>query len=843
MEPQTAIHQQPLRSTRASGIALIACASLVVLASWTLAGLQLYADYQNRIALGKANITNLADVLSEHTVSNLEAVEQAVLGLASTLDTERLDDPRTAPEIHQLLQRRRIATPNVVEYVVTDVNNIVRHTASMESPPPTDLSDRPFVPIIKAQHGDKAFFASPSLGRFEEGKERTIVTVSYRLQNKNGVFKGGIHAAVSIEQLGRSLRALNLGLNSIVGVVHSDGTLLLRHPDPDQRAGQNYLHLPAVQRMLSDANATGMIEVVYPNGLRYQAYRRLQNYPYTIYIAAAEQDILAPWRDNAIATIIGQAALTLLIGFLTVFVSRALKRRSAIEQENIKLLQSERAAARDAGETRDEIARVFAATSDGIVIFDKDFRYIFANDAFERITGSPKSTFLGETVYERMPAGSAIIRNLEHCRATQKGIEYENHFIGGDGLKHWVEVRMFPSGDKISAYTRDVTERRHAEQKILEAQRMDAVGRLAGGLAHDFNNMLSVVVGNIEMLLGKLTDPTQLRMAEMVRLAAMRGAEVVSRLLSFARRQPLDPKPLNIATVIKDVQNLLRRSLPENVELEFVQCPGLWQATADTAQLDNALVNLVMNARDAMPQGGKITIEVANIHIDQNYATSADITPGQYVQIAVSDTGTGMPPDVMARAFEPFFTTKAVGKGTGLGLSMVYGFARQSGGHARIYSEMNHGTTVKMYLPRAPGVSDDLPTSSSLPIAPRGSETILMVEDNDMVREFVENLLTDLGYKVLTHADAESALAAIADGMKPDMLLSDIVLAGALDGRQLGDEVKKTLPDLPILYMSGYAENAVVHHGRIDAGVQLISKPFRRYDIATRIRSVLNRES
>jgi PAS domain S-box-containing protein len=823
-----------------SSAALIACAVVIVLASWLLAGLQLYADRQNRIDEGQTNIGNLADVLHDHTVSNLEIVRQNLVNLTASVNIDLLKNPSAAPQFHQLLERRRSATPSVVAFSIVDENGQLIHSSSMPSPGNYNMSDLSDFQTLKNNPDIPLTYTSYVYGRYGAAKDIAIFSVSHRLTDSDGNFKGIVRAAVGLQQFGKSFRALRIGTNSIVGLLHTDGVLMVRNPDTDTRAGKNYRDLPAVKDMLGDADGSGVMEVPYASGKRYQAYRRLKDYPFIVYVAAAEKDILAPWHDNVMAGIIGQSALTLLIGLLTWLIHGALKRRTAAVAENLRLLGEARASAKEASQMHDEIEQVFAATSDGIVMVDHDFRYIMANDAFERISGSARSTFIGQTVYERMPPGAMITRNLEACKASGKMVHYENDFVSGDGTRRWVEVRMFPVRDRISIYVRDVTERRNAEQKLLESQRMDAVGRLAGGLAHDFNNMLSVIIGNVEMLADKLTEKSERRSLELVRMAASRGSEMVSRLLSFARRQPLDPKALNVSGVIKEVQGLLRRSLPENIDLQVVLGVGLWQARADAAQLDNALVNLVMNARDAMPDGGKITIEACNAHFDQTYATNADVAPGQYVQIAVSDTGFGMAPDVVAKAFEPFFTTKDAGKGTGLGLSMVYGFARQSGGHVRLYSEQGHGTTVKMYLPRADGSSAELSITNSTQIAPRGTETVLMVEDNDMVREFAHTLLTDLGYTVVPCADAETALQHVADGLKPDVMLSDIVLTGPMNGRQLADNIRRTLPHLPVLFMSGYAENAVVHHGRLDAGVHLITKPFRRYDMAVKMRAVLS---
>ncbi|MBL8629194.1 MAG: PAS domain-containing protein [Rhodospirillaceae bacterium] len=512
----------------------------------------------------------------------------------------------------------------------------------------------------------------------------------------------------------------------------------------------------------------------------------------------------------------------------------------AIALQNLRMIEETQSAAADARMARDEMAKVFASTSDGIVIFDHELRYTYVNDVFCRIAATPREELLGRKFTDRANYDERTLEKLNDCRKSGRSVEFENSFKASDGVQRWVEVKAFPVDDKVSLFIRDVTERRLSEQKLMEAQRMDAVGRLTGGLAHDFNNMLAVIMGNTEMLLAKLSDHSQIRSAELIRGAAKRGADVISRLLSFARRQPLDPKALDVGAIVREVQSLLRRSLPENVAFEFVHSAGLWRAKADLAQLENVLVNLVINARDALPNGGKVTIEASNAHLDSSYADDVDVPPGQYVLLAVSDTGVGMPAEIASKAFEPFFTTKGVGKGTGLGLSMVYGFAKQSGGHVRLYSEQGQGTTVKLYLPRAHGVSEILPPQEELPTAPGGTETILLVEDEEMVREFVQVMLTDLGYRVIGQRDAEGAWNEIMSGLKPDVLLTDLILPGEMNGRQLAERILKMRPGISILYMSGYTENAIVHHGRLDPGVNLLSKPFRRYDLAVKLRAVIN---
>ncbi|RVU14316.1 hybrid sensor histidine kinase/response regulator [Methylobacterium oryzihabitans] len=386
----------------------------------------------------------------------------------------------------------------------------------------------------------------------------------------------------------------------------------------------------------------------------------------------------------------------------------------------------------------------------------------------------------------------------------------------------------------------EIDKRRQAEAKLVQAQKMEAVGKLTGGVAHDFNNLLQVVSGNLQLLARDVAGNAR---AERRIAGAMggvsRGAKLAAQLLAFGRRQALEPKVVNVTRFVQGMDEMLRRAIGEAVEIETVFSGGLWNTFIDPSQIENALLNLAINARDAMDGRGRLTIELANVHLDDAYARGHDeVIPGQYVMLAVSDTGSGMPPEVIERVFEPFFTTKAEGKGSGLGLSMVYGFVKQSGGHVKIYSEVGHGTTIKLYLPRAMQ-SEDVPVAIETGPVAGGTETVLVVEDDAEVRATVVELLSDLGYRVLKAVDAGSALNVIESGIPIDVLFTDVVMPGTLKSPELARKARERLPDIAVLFTSGYTENSIVHGGRLDAGVELLSKPYTREALARKVRHVL----
>jgi two-component system NtrC family sensor kinase len=384
--------------------------------------------------------------------------------------------------------------------------------------------------------------------------------------------------------------------------------------------------------------------------------------------------------------------------------------------------------------------------------------------------------------------------------------------------------------------------REAVEAALRQTQKMEAVGQLTGGIAHDFNNLLTIIIGNLQSVVRQLSDGSKFhqKIANAL-VGAERAAQLTHRLLAFSRRQPLDPKAVDANQLISRTTELLGRSLGERIEMETVCSAGLWQIEVDPAEMESAIINLSINARDAMPGGGKITIETGNAYLDEAYCERIEeLTPGQYVQISVTDAGVGMPRDVVERAFDPFFTTKEPGLGTGLGLSQAYGFVRQSGGHIRIYSEIGVGTTVKMYLPRsfAQGSEDSGSGPDEVPLGK--GESILIVEDDDGVRNYLSELLTELKYSVKTANGGEAALATIDDaGQKIDLLLTDVVMPG-MNGRQLADVAAVKRPNLRILYMTGYSRNAIVHQGRLDPGVSLIQKPVSEQSLAMRVRSMLD---
>jgi PAS domain S-box-containing protein len=447
---------------------------------------------------------------------------------------------------------------------------------------------------------------------------------------------------------------------------------------------------------------------------------------------------------------------------------------------------------------------------------------------------------------------TATMRENESLGAGRATPSFENRLRHRDGSYRWIVWTAVPQEGIVYAVGRDVTEARATEERLRQAQKMETIGQLTGGVAHDFNNLLTVVCGNLETiqrdaarLEGDGPSSRVRRAADNAMRGAQRAAVLTQRLLAFSRQQPLDPRTVNANRLVAGMSDLLSRTLGEHVEIETVLGGGLWLILADPNQLENALLNLAVNARDAMPGGGKLTIETANTHLNELYADdNAEVVAGQYVQIAVSDTGAGMPRAVMAQAFEPFFTTKDAGHGTGLGLSQVYGFVKQSGGHVKLYSEVGQGTTVKIYLPRLmTGKEEGEAEEERESPLPRGepAEVVLVVEDDADVRLYSAELIRELGYRVLEAPTGPAGLELLErEAGVVSLLFTDVGLPGGMNGRQLADAARALRPGLPVLFTTGYARNAIVHGGRLDPGLQLINKPFTRAALAAKLREVLD---
>jgi PAS domain S-box-containing protein len=502
---------------------------------------------------------------------------------------------------------------------------------------------------------------------------------------------------------------------------------------------------------------------------------------------------------------------------------------------------------------------VQGVTDYAIYMLDREGRITSWNAGAQRIKGYTRDEIVGEhfSRFYTQDDRRAGVPALGLATAEQEGRwETEGWRLRKDGSRFWAHVIIDAIRDDdgeligFAKITRDVTERKEAEraleearQTLVQSQKMEAVGQLTGGVAHDFNNLLTVIIGGLDIIeRGKPADARSQRALGMARHAADRAASLTARLLAFSRKQALQPTPTDLNALVRDMTELLHRALGEQVELEGVLSSRLWRAEVDQNQLENAILNLAVNARDAMPGGGKLTLETANTYLDADYAAKdAEVIPGQYVMVSVTDTGSGIPKDVLAKVFEPFFTTKELGRGTGLGLSMVYGFAKQSGGHVTIYSEEGEGTCVKLYFPRYRGADAQEPAEQAAdrPTAAE-DEVVLVVEDNPDVRAYSVMSLTELGYRVLEAVDAQSALKVLASDRRVDLLFTDVVLPGE-SGRQLADEAAKVRPGLRVLFTTGYSRNAIVHHGRLDPDVELLPKPFTFEQLATRIRDVLDR--
>ena len=474
------------------------------------------------------------------------------------------------------------------------------------------------------------------------------------------------------------------------------------------------------------------------------------------------------------------------------------------------------------------------------------FRYEEINPATLRLYGKQREEVVGHAIEDVFDATAAatLTAHLSDCLATGMPLRYER--AHGDRMLEAIATPVVGAGPRrrLVVSARDVTERRALEQQLLQSRKMEAVGQLTGGLAHDFNNLLSGISGSFELLQARVA---QGRVADLDRFvaagqaAARRAAALTHRLLAFSRRQTLDAKPTDVNRLIADMVELISRTVGPGISIEVVGGMGLWHPLVDANQLENAVLNLCINARDAMPDGGKITIETANRWIDERMAKDRELVPGQYISICISDTGCGMSPEVAARAFEPFYTTKPLGQGTGLGLSMIYGFARQSGGQVRIYSEVGKGAMICIYLPRATGTRppDTAQTVSAPAVLQNPGRTVLVVDDEAVVRMLVVEVLQDLGCVAMECDDGISALQVLQSSRPLDLLITDVGLPNGMNGRQLADAARDLRPKLNVLFITGYAENAVFSHGHVEGGVDVLTKPFAIDELAKRIVSLL----
>lgn len=530
-------------------------------------------------------------------------------------------------------------------------------------------------------------------------------------------------------------------------------------------------------------------------------------------------------------------------------------------------------------ETTDRLDAIVNNTRMALFMMDDGQRCIFMNAAAEAMTGftfaEARGRVLHDVIHHTHPDGRPF--PLADCaidRAFPENNQQsgEEVFVHKDGSFYPVGFTASPMRDATgktigtviearliadeiqaretmrtynSTLQREIevaiAQRKQTEAQLVQAQKMEAIGNLTGGIAHDVNNILQVIRGNLDLLSRNVAgvEAAQRRL-DYATAGVERGSKLTSQLLAFGRRQPLEPAPLHLGRLLQGLDDMLRRTLGDAVEIETIASGDLWNCNIDRVQMENAVLNLAINARDAMANRGKLTLEVGNAELDDQYAADhAEVTAGQYVMLAVTDTGCGMAPETLAKVFEPFFSTKPEGEGTGLGLSMVYGFVKQSGGHVNMYSEVGEGTTIRLYLPRTRR-AEDAETPQPLRDVQGGSETILVVEDDDAVRATAVEMLTDLGYRVLKAANADSALATVESGVPIDLLFTDVVMPGNLRSTDLARRAIAAHPHLGVLFSSGYTQNAIVHAGRLDEGVELLSKPYGRDSLARKVRQVLD---
>jgi PAS domain S-box-containing protein len=534
-------------------------------------------------------------------------------------------------------------------------------------------------------------------------------------------------------------------------------------------------------------------------------------------------------------------------------VTEAHRATAALRESEARLRELNGSLERQVIERAQARSVTWAVSPDLMGALNSEGYFETSNPAWQSVLGWSEAEVASMSIFEMLhPDDVERTRGgFDLTQVGQPAIRFPNRYRCKDGGYRWISWVGVPEDGVVYCTGRDITDEKAAEAELLSAQealrqsqKMEAVGQLTGGIAHDFNNLLAGISGSLELLERRLAEGRLGgidRYIDAAQTSARRAAALTQRLLAFSRRQTLDPRPTDINRLTAGMEDLIRRTVGPAIAVEVVGAGGLWLARVDPSQLENALLNLAINARDSMPDGGRITIETANKWLDQRAASERELPPGQYLSLCVSDTGTGMTPEVVSRAFDPFFTTKPLGQGTGLGLSMVHGFARQSGGQVRIYSEIGKGTTMCLYFPRFVGELETVETAEDATGAEAAhGETVLVIDDEAPIRMLIADVLEEAGYRVLEAPDGPAGLKTLQSDSRIDLLITDVGLPGGMNGRQVADAARAFRPDLKVLFITGYAENAVVGNGHLDPGMQVITKPFSMTALGARVSEIID---
>lgn len=828
----------------------IALAGVFLVFVVTRAGL-LWWEYGRTLANEQRRVENLAHVLAEHLDRTFGAIESAVNQLS--VHSDRIGGPAAAAvEWSRVLEATLSGLSGVGSLNVLDADGLVV-VSTNPAVTGTSRRDRYLHRRLRDAPGDRLVVGPAAPAEHISGIR---IPIGRALHDAQGKFVGFIAATFQPERLRGFYEAIDVGPSGVIRVLHRDGNLLFSQPhtgplERDEGADRQVLDLAhgdvagGFVRTHGETTAGDLLT----------AWRTLSRVSLVVTVAVAERDALSGWYSELLAvagSAVGMAGLLAFAGVWITASSRAHARTTTDRDRVGAALERSRV----------QLQAIMDHSPTGIVLQDAAGRYLLANRRMQEWLGLSEADIRGKTAAQLVgsEAARAVVDGLGAAAGGTVLREATHRFP--DGRSRRIVTTSFPvrfaDGTTLvgSALT-DVTAARDAELQLRQVQKMEAVGQLTGGVAHDFNNLLAVIIGNLDLLEERHeADPEARELIRFALSASLRGAELTRQLLAFSRRQALDPTLIDLNGLVEGTTGMLRRTLGEQIVIETSLAGDLWPALADPSQVAAALTNLAINARDAMPGGGCLSIETANKRLDSDYADrNAGVEAGDYVMLAVSDTGTGIPAEIIDRIFEPFFTTKEAGKGTGLGLSMVYGFAKQSGGHVKVYSEVGHGTTLRLYLPKA-GPDADPEAGLAKPalakaglakadmkvgdtVGPAGHATVLVVEDDAEVRAVTVNQLNSLGYAVVQADNGTAALDLLARMRSIDLLFTDVVMPGGMSGPELVRAARAIRPELKVLLTSGYAETAMSNGARIGDAGPLLSKPYRRDDLAMMLRDIL----